>query len=104
MLLLRDAHDAEARKRIIYSAVDILTFTPTHSALRTSLTDMYTWIRDRVAPVERGFSMQRRHRSQGVLRPRWPGWRACSEYSTSTRNAIVIKIVQFRVLKCLLYK
>ena len=37
MLLLRDAHDAEARKRIIYSAADILTFTPTHSALRTSL-------------------------------------------------------------------
>ena len=23
------------------------------------------------APVKRGFSMQRRHRSQGVLRPRW---------------------------------
>ena len=37
MLLLRDAHDAEARKRIIFSAADILTFTPTHSALRTSL-------------------------------------------------------------------
>ena len=37
MLLLRDAHDAEARKRIIDSAADILTFTPTHSALRTSL-------------------------------------------------------------------
>ena len=37
MLLLRDAYDAEARKRIIYSAADILTFTPTHSALRTSL-------------------------------------------------------------------
>ena len=37
MLLLRDAHDAEAWKRIIYSAADILTFTPTHSALRTSL-------------------------------------------------------------------
>ena len=37
MLLLRDAHDAEARKRVIYSAADIPTFTPTHSALRTSL-------------------------------------------------------------------
>ena len=53
---------------------------------------MYTWIRDRVAPVERGVSMQRRHRSQGVLRPQW---RARSEYSIPTRNVIVIKLVEF---------
>ena len=80
------------------------TFCPFLSFFyRLKGTDMYTWIRDRVAPVECGFSMQRRHRSQGVLRPRWHGWRARSEYSTSTRNAIVIKLVEFRVLTCLLY-